>query len=72
MKRVRHNPRTKEVLDDYERYCGRCYVNFEDEYAHQCHRTFGGKSYSRCLDPETVDLERYVNPNNALVWKCKD
>jgi hypothetical protein len=72
MKRVRKNPKTKEVLDDYERYCGRCFCNFEDEYAHLMHRSHGGKSYSKCLDPESSDLEAYVNPNGALVWKCKD
>jgi hypothetical protein len=72
MRRVRQNPKTREFLDDYERYCGRCFANFEDEFAHQIHRTHGGKSYSRCLEPESVDLEAYVNISGALVWKCKD
>jgi hypothetical protein len=72
MKRVRMNPKTKEVLDDFERYCGRCFSNFEDQYAHQLHRSHGGKSYSKCLDPESSDLDAYVNPNGALVWKCRD
>jgi hypothetical protein len=72
MLRVKQNPRTREVLDNYERYCGRCYVNFEDEFAHQIHRTHGGKSYSRCLDPESVDLEPYINVSGSMVWKCKD
>jgi len=72
MRRVRQNPKTREFLDDYERYCGRCFANFEDEFAHQIHRTHGGTSYSRCLEPESVDLEAYVNISGALVWKCKD
>ena len=72
MFRIRSNPKTKEILLGYEQYCGRCYTNFEDDFAHQIHRTHGGKSYSRCLDPETVDLECYVNQGGALVWKCKD
>ena len=70
--RVKQNPKTKEFLVNEERYCGRCFLNFEDEYAHQIHRTHGGKAYSKCLDPETVDLERYIGYGNALVWKCKD
>jgi hypothetical protein len=69
---LRRNPRTSEYLYGYEKYCGRCFTNFEDEFAHQCHRTHGGQSYSRCLDPESVDLEAYVNRSGALVWKCKD
>ena len=69
---IRRNPRTSEYLYGYEKYCGRCFTNFEDEYAHQCHRTHGGKSYSRCLDPESIDLEAFVNRSGALVWKCKD
>ena len=72
MKRVKQNPKTKEVLNSNESYCGRCFYNFEDEYAHLIHRTHAGKSYSRCLDPESVDLEAYVNSNGALVWKCKE
>ena len=72
MLRVRRNPKTKEVLDHYERYCGRCFLNFEDQYAHLMHRTYAGKSYSRCLNPKACDLEDYVNANGAVVWKCKD
>ena len=72
MLRVRKNPKSKEVLDNYERYCGRCFYNFEDEYAHLIHRTNAGKANSLCLEPESVDLEAYVNSNGALIWKCKD
>jgi hypothetical protein len=72
IRQLRQNPRTKEFLFDEERYCGRCFLNFEDEYAHQIHRTHGGKAYSKCLDPESVDLESYVNFRNSLVRKCKD
>lgn len=69
---LRQNPKTKEFLLNEEKYCGRCFLNFEDEYAHQIHRTHGGKSYSKCLDPESVDLVAYVNFGDALVWKCRD
>lgn len=72
MKRVIQNPKTKEILDDYERYCRRCFLNFEDQYAHLMHRSHAGKSYSKCLDPESSDLESYVNGNGARVWRCKD
>ena len=69
---IRLNPRTQELLVDYEQYCGRCFLNFEDQYAHLSHRTHAGKSYSKCLDPETCDLQAYVNSRGSLVWKCKD
>ena len=69
---LRQNPKTQEFLLNEERYCGRCFVNFEDEFAHQVHRTHGGKAYSNCLDPESVDLEKYISFGNALNWKCKD
>ena len=68
----RENPVTKELLEKDEKYCGRCFLNFEDEFAHQIHRTHGGKSYSKCLDPESVDLVAYANFADALVWKCRD
>jgi hypothetical protein len=71
MFRVTLNPRTQEILINYEQYCGRCFLNFEDQYAHLLHRTHAGKSYSRCLDPEACDLEAYVNSRGSLVWKCK-
>ena len=72
MLRVRRNPKTSEVLDYFEKYCGRCFWNFEDDYAHLMHRSHAGKSYSRCLEPKSCDLEAYENANGALVWKCKD
>jgi hypothetical protein len=68
----RENPVTKELLENEEKHCGRCFLNFEDEFAHQIHRTHGGKSYSKCLDPESVDLVAYANFADALVWKCRD
>ncbi|CAB4738156.1 unannotated protein [freshwater metagenome] len=70
--RLYQNPKTKEFLLNEEVYCGRCFTNFEDEYAHQIHRTKAGRADSICLDPESVDLEAYVNFGDALVWKCKD
>lgn len=72
MKRITVNPKTKEFLEGFEIYCGRCFANFEDQYAHSMHRTHGGKSYSKCLDPETTDLLAYANSMGALVWKCRE
>lgn len=72
VKWINYNPKTNEALINEEKYCGRCFINFEDEFAHQCHRTHGGKAESKCLEPESVDLEPYVNAKNTLVWKCKD